>query len=53
MFIIILFKTVKTGDFPGGSVDKNPPAHAGETGWIPDLGRSHIHGATKSVHHNY
>ena len=25
--------------FPGGSVVKNPPANAGDTGSIPDLGR--------------
>ena len=42
MFIIILFKTVKTGDFPGGSVDKNPPANAGDMGLIPGPGRSHV-----------
>ena len=28
--------------FPGGSVVKNPPANAGVTGSIPDLGRSHM-----------
>ena len=28
------------GDFPGGSVVKNPPANAGDVGWIPGLGRS-------------
>ena len=26
--------------FPGGSVVKNPPANTGDTGLIPDLGRS-------------
>ena len=26
--------------FPGGSVIKNPPANAGNTGLIPGLGRS-------------
>ena len=26
--------------FPGGSVVKNPPANAGDTGLIPELGRS-------------
>ena len=36
--------------FPGGSVVKNPPASAGETCWMPDPGRSHIHGATKPMH---
>ena len=25
-------------DFPGGRVDKNPPASAGDTGLIPGLG---------------
>ena len=29
-------------DFPGGSVVKNLPAHAGDMGSIPDLGRSHM-----------
>ena len=33
-------KTIPKG-FPGGSVVKNLPANAGETGSIPDLGRSH------------
>ena len=27
---------------PGGSLVKNPPANAGDTGSIPDLGRSHM-----------
>ena len=38
------------GDFPDGAVVKNPPASAGDTGLIPDLGRSHMHAATKSSH---
>ena len=29
-------------DFPGGAVDKNPPANAGDTGSIPGPGRSHM-----------
>ena len=29
-------------DFPGGTVDKNPPANAGDTGSIPGPGRPHI-----------
>ena len=29
-----------TGDFPGGSVVKNPPANAGDSGSLPGLGRS-------------
>ena len=28
--------------FPSGSVVKNLPANAGDTGSIPDLGRSHM-----------
>ena len=28
--------------FPGGSVVKNPPANAGDTGLIPSLGRTHM-----------
>ena len=27
------------GDFPGGTVDKNPPDNAGDTGWIPGPGK--------------
>ena len=34
-------KTV-LGGFPGGSVIKNLPANAGDTGLIPDPGRSHM-----------
>ena len=30
------------GGFPGGSVIKNLPASAGDTGSIPGLGRSHM-----------
>ena len=29
-------------DFPGGTVVKNPPANAGDTGSSPGPGRSHI-----------
>ena len=32
---------VETGDFPGGTVDKNPPANARDTGSILGLGRPH------------
>ena len=28
--------------FPGGTVVKNLPANAGDTGSSPDLGRSHV-----------
>ena len=41
-------------NFPGGSVDKNPPANAGDMGSIPGPGRSHMPwGATKLVRYNY
>ena len=29
-------------DFPGGTVDKNPPANAGDTGSISGPGRFHM-----------
>ena len=32
----------KHQDFPGGLVDKNPPAKAGDTGSIPGWGRFHM-----------
>ena len=41
---------------PGGPVDKNPPANAGDMGLIPSLGRSHVlqsnlaHGPLLSPH---
>ena len=33
---------VEVRDFPGGPVVKNPPASAGDTGWIPGLERHHM-----------
>ena len=36
-----MFKKI-SGDFPGGSGVKNPPANAGDTGSSPGLGRSHM-----------
>ena len=36
-----IFKKMWRG-FPGGSVVKNPPANAGDTSLLPDLGRSHM-----------
>ena len=30
------------GDFPGGTVVKNPPANAGDRGSSPGQGRSHM-----------
>ena len=32
----------KKQDFPGGTVVKNPPANAGDTGSSPGPGRSHV-----------
>ena len=42
--IFIIKKILKelTWDFPGGTVDKNPPADAGDTGSIPGPGRFHM-----------
>ena len=37
---IEIFK--KQEGFPGGTVVKNPPANAGDTGSSPGLGRSHM-----------
>ena len=42
-----------SGDFPGGSVVKNPPVKAGDTGLIPEMGRSHMPQNNKALHHNY
>ena len=35
-------KDVRVSDFPGGSVVKNPPANAGDTGSSPGPERSHM-----------
>ena len=35
-------------DFPGGSVVKNLPANAGDTGSIPGPGRSHMPRSNKA-----
>ena len=42
-------------DFPGGTVDKNAPANAGDTGSIPDPGWSipHAEEQLKPMSHNY
>ena len=37
------------GDFPGGSVVKNLPASAGDTGSVPDLGRSRMPGSNYAL----
>ena len=38
----VLIKNIIVRDFPGGAVDKNPPANAEDTGSIPGPGRSHM-----------
>ena len=38
----MLAGTREGNDFLGGVVVKNPPANAGDTGSIPDLGRAHV-----------
>ena len=41
-------RRTRWGDFPGGSVVKNPPANAGDVGSIPDPGRSHMRRANEA-----
>ena len=41
-FKFLYLIVVIIGDFPGGSVVKNPPANAGVTGSNPGPGRSHM-----------
>ena len=36
---LICLRAYYNTDFPGGSVVKNTPANAGDTGSIPELGR--------------
>ena len=40
-------------DFPGGTVDKNPPANAEDMGGIPDPGRFHMPCATTTEAHTF
>ena len=40
-YLHLLIK-INLGDFPGGTVVKNPPANAGDTGLSPGPGRSHM-----------
>ena len=40
-------------DFPGGTVDKNPPSNTGDMGLTLGPGRSHMLGATKAASPNY
>ena len=39
--------------FPGGTMEKNLPANAGETGSIPGSGRSPGEGNSKSLQYSY
>ena len=41
-FYLLTSRVVTLGDFPGGTVDKNPPANTGDTGLIPGLERFHM-----------
>ena len=40
--LLYFFKKADYRDFPGGTVVKNPPANAGDTGSSPGPGRSHV-----------
>ena len=40
MMALLLYKKIL--DFSGGAVDKNPPANAGDTGSVSDLGRFYM-----------
>ena len=39
---VFLLNFIFWGDFPGGTVVKNPPVNAGDTGSSPGPGRSHM-----------
>ena len=58
-FVCVLYINLKVtlkkklGDFPGGTVVKNLPANAGNTGLSPGPGDPTCRGATKPVYHNY
>ena len=45
-YLVTLHQTLylkdNAGNFPGGTVDKNPPPNVGDTGLIPGPGRSHM-----------
>ena len=40
--IMVIPQKTKSRDFPGGTVVKNPPANAGDTGLSPGPRRSHM-----------
>ena len=44
----LAFKKQNLWDFPGGTVIKNPPANAGETGSSPGPGGSHMPRSNKA-----
>ena len=46
-------RTINYKCFPGGAVIKNLPAPAGDTGLIPELGRSSGEGDGNSLHYSY
>ena len=39
---LVIMQLITNKGFPGGLVAKIPSANAGDTGSIPDLGRSHL-----------
>ena len=43
-----MFNKILGQVFPRGSAVKNPPANAGNTGWFPGLGRSHMLGSSSA-----
>ena len=49
---MMVIKTVVL-DFPGGVVDRNLSANAGDMGLISGLGRFHMWGATTPTCHSY
>ena len=51
--ILFFVNILNSGTFPGGSVVKNSPGSAGDTGSIIDPERSLRHKRIKPVHHNY
>ena len=42
VLVLVLSNKFVLWDFPGGTVDKNPPANAGYTDSSPGPGRSHM-----------
>ena len=53
LFAIFKFQRRTGMDFPGGTVDRNPPANAGHMGSTLVWGDSTCWRATKPVHHSY